>query len=69
MMHLTHKLRHGTGFTRRDEIFRQYIGKHFILLNWKTIFNCKKMLQFEMNLYFMKLDFYFNELYAVIKTM
>ncbi len=28
----------------------------------------QKMVHFEMNLYFMKLNFYFNELYAVIKT-
>ncbi len=26
------------------------------------------MVHFEINLYFMKLNFYFNELYAVIKT-
>ncbi len=28
----------------------------------------QKIVHFEMNLYFMKLNFYFNELYAVITT-
>ncbi len=69
MMHLSHTLRHETGFTRRDEIFRQYMGKKIYFIKLKNNFQLQKMLQFEMNLDFMKLNFYFNELYAVIKTM
>ncbi len=41
----------------------RYIEKKNILFNWKTQ-NAKKV-HFEINLYFMKLNLFFNELYAV----
>ncbi len=53
--HLSHKMRHKT--SSRDEM--SFLD--FRLKNTK----CKKIV-FEMNLYFMKLNFYFNELNAVI---
>ncbi len=34
----------------------KYIGKNSLLFNWKM----QKMVQFEINLSFMKLNFYFN---------
>ncbi len=42
----------------------KYIGKNSLLFNLKT----QKILHFEMNLYFIKWNFYFNELNAVITT-
>ncbi len=42
----------------------KYIGKNSLLFNLKT----RKMVHFEMTLCFMKLNFCFNELYAVITT-
>ncbi len=40
----------------------KYLGKN----SYST--EKQKMVHFEMNLFFMKLHFYFNELYAVITT-
>ncbi len=36
----------------------KYIGENSILFNWKT--QNAKMVHFEINLYLMKLNFYFN---------
>ncbi len=49
-------------FSLNYEIYRE---NFFVQLKY---IKCKKMVHFEMNLYYMKLNFYFNELYAVLTT-
>ncbi len=46
-----------------DEIYR---GKFYFIQLKNT--KCIKIVHFEINLYFMKLNFYFNELNALITT-
>ncbi len=45
----------------------KYIGQNTLLFKKKKKKNTKILL-FEMNLYFMKLNFYFNELCALLTT-
>ncbi len=80
----THTRWNARGVTRHlsHEMWRDWVHENEIrffdfslkssTMNGKVVFYStekhKKMVHFEMNLFFMKLNFFFNDLYAVIAT-